>query len=213
MRDCLFLVADKNMEGTLLGLLSRPACHRSLGTGPFDFDPRHDLIVAHGQNDPGLYTRANELLRPYVGSHRHAVVIMDAAWNGAPPTEVIRNRLAAHLGDAGWVGNAGCAVVINPELECWFWQDSPHVCTALGHTGDYATLRIALAARGFWRDDAAKPHQPKEAVDWALRRSHLPRSSSIYRKLASLVSVRGCLDPAWLTMVVALREWFPAAAA
>lgn len=210
MRDCLFVVADKNMEGTLRGIFSRSEYHRTLGTGPFDFDPHQDLIVAHGQNDPGLYTRANELLRPYVGSHRHAVVIMDAAWSGAPPVDAIRNRLGVHLHDAGWTGDTGCAVVIDPELERWVWQDSPHVCAALGHGGEFGDLRASLTDQGFWREGEPKPHQPKEAVEWALRRARLPRSSSIYQRLAGQVSLRRCQDPAWITLVAALRAWFPA---
>ena len=31
MRDCLFLVADKNMEGMLKGFFSRQAFHHAMG--------------------------------------------------------------------------------------------------------------------------------------------------------------------------------------
>lgn len=209
MRDCLFLVADKNMEGILKGLFSRPHPHRTLGCGPFGFDPKQDLIVAHGQNDPGLYTRANALLQPYARSHRHAVVMLDAAWEGSPGAAPIVQRIQAHLTQAGWPGNAGCAVVISPELENWVWQDSPHVSQSLGFPGEYAQLRADLVARAYWQTDAAKPHQPKEAVEWSLMRARKPRSSAIYEQLASKVSTRHCIDPAFHALLTALRRWFP----
>jgi len=75
------------------------------------------LRVAHGQNDPGLYTRANEFLQPYASTHRHAVVIVDAEWDGSPGEEAILKRMSEHLNNAGWAEGKGCAVVIAPELE------------------------------------------------------------------------------------------------
>ena len=154
MRDCLFLVADKNMEGMLKGFFSRDAFHQSLGCGSFDFDPRQDLVVAHGLNDPGLYTRANELLQPFSRTHQHAVVIVDAEWDGSPGEDAISKRLDEHLTSAGWLADCGCAVVIAPELENWIWQDSPHVCSALGFNGAFAVLRTDLENQGFWTDEA-----------------------------------------------------------
>lgn len=209
MRDCLFLVADKNMEGMLKGFFSRDVFHRTMGCGHFDFDSRKDLRVAHGQHDPGLYTRANEFLQPYARTHRHAVVMVDAEWSGSPGKDAIAGRLAKHLISAGWSDGNGCAVVITPELENWVWQDSPHVCTALGFDGAYAALRQALEAEGFWRSDEAKPDRPKEAVEWTLRRSRKPRSSAIYQGLAKQVTLRRCTDPALGALRNALVGWFP----
>lgn len=210
MRDCLFLVADKNMEGMLKGFFSRDAFHHAVGCGHFDFDIRQDLLVAHGQNDPGLYTRANEFLQPYASTHRHAVVIVDAEWDGSPGAEAISQRLIEHLSDAGWLADYGCAVVINPELENWLWQDSPHVCTALGFEGEFAALRAALESQGFWQPHEAKPSRPKEAAEWVLRLSRKGRSSAIYQQLAMRVTARGCTDAAFHTLRNSLLRWFPA---
>jgi len=217
MRDCLFLVADKNMEGTLKGLFMREAFHRVLGCGRFDFDFRQDLVVAHGQNDPGLYTRANAFLRPYASSHRHAVVIVDAEWDGSPGEGAISHRLDEHLAHAGWGGGNGCAVVIVPELENWrtgelenwVWQDSPHVCAALGFEETFADLRIHLEKQGFWQTNQPKPHRPKEAVEWVLRQTRKSRSSAIYQQIAMRVTARGCKDQAFRALGKALRRWFP----
>ncbi|MBK9162249.1 MAG: hypothetical protein IPM27_12135 [Nitrosomonadales bacterium] len=211
MRDCLFLVADKNMEGMLKGFFSRDAFHHAVGCGHFDFDIRQDLLVAHGQNDPGLYTRANEFLQPYASTHRYAVVIVDAEWDGSPGAEAISQRLNEHLSNAGWAVDCGCSVVISPELENWLWQDSPHVCTALGFEGGFATLRIALENQGFWKQNEAKPNRPKEAAEWVLRQSKKGRSSAIYQQLAQRVTARGCTDTAFHTLRNSLLRWFPPA--
>ena len=208
MRDCLFLVADKNMEGMLKGFFSREVFHRAMGCGHFDFDLRQDLLVAHGQNDPGLYTRANEFLQPYASTHRHAIVIVDAEWSGSPGRDAILQRLNQHLLNAGWLNDSGCAVVIDPELESWVWQDSLHVCSALGFDGTFDALRTTLENQGFWQPNEAKPDRPKEAVEWTLRQSKKGRSSAIYQQLATRVTARGCIDPAFSTLRDALFRWF-----
>ena len=211
MRDCLFLVADKNMEGMLKGFFSRDAFHHAMGCGHFNFDYRQDLVVAHGQNDPGLYTRANEFLQPYASSHRHVVVIVDAEWDGSPGEEVITQRLHEHLTHAGWANDRGCVVVIAPELENWVWQDSPHVCSALNFDGQFVALRAELENQGFWQPNEAKPDRPKEAVEWMLRQSRKGRSSAVYQQLAMRVTARGCTDQAFQTLRNALLRWFPPA--
>ncbi|MBW8067235.1 MAG: hypothetical protein GJU73_07290 [Ferrovum sp.] len=210
MRDCLFLVADKNMEGMLKGFFSRDAFHRALDCGHFDFVPRHDLVVAHGLNDPGLYTRANELLQTFSNTHRHAVVIVDADWDGSPGKDAISSRLSAHLNSAGWTNDSGCGVVLDPELENWVWQDSPHVCSVLGYKGAFSELRTTLENQGFWQENETKPDRPKEAVEWVLRQSKIGRSSSIYQQLAMRVTTRGCTDAAFDKLRNALLQWFPA---
>jgi len=68
MRDCVFLVADSNMAAAFRGFFTRERFERSLGCGMFGFDPREDLIVDEAGSDPGVYGRAHELLRPYLGS-------------------------------------------------------------------------------------------------------------------------------------------------
>jgi hypothetical protein len=211
MRDCLFLVADKNMEGMLKGFFSRDAFHSAMGCRRFDFDWRQDLLVAHGQNDPGLYTRANEFLQPYARTHRHAVVMVDAEWSGSPGKDAILQRLNEHLANAGWPDDSGCGIVIAPELENWVWQDSPHVCSALGFDGAFVELRTTLEIQGFWQPNEAKPARPKEAVEWALRRSKKGRSSAIYQQLATRATARGCTDQAFYTLRNALLRWFPPA--
>ena len=55
-----------------------------------------------------------------------------------------------------------------------------------------------------------KPVRPKEAAEAALRKVRRPRSSNIYRKLAEVVSLQLCTDPAFLKLKSILQNWFPA---
>jgi hypothetical protein len=211
MRDCLFLVADKNMEGMFKGFFSRRNWHLSLGTAPFIFDAKEDLKVAHGQNDSGLYTRANELLLEcQAKNYRHVVVVIDVAWDAAPGVEKIEERLKGHFQSIGFPEDKACAVVIDPELENWVWQNNLHVCNALFYNDKFPVLREQLQKQGFWDKDRLKPQRPKEAVEWVLRKTRTPRSSSIYEKLASQVSLKHCQDGAFQHLLETLRCWFPA---
>lgn len=212
MNDILFFVADKNMREAVGGLLERDQIHRIVGCRPFSFDGRRDIKVAEGQNDPGLYTRANELLRPLRAEYTHAVVIADEEWNGSPGAAVIEQRLRVHLDDAGWTAENSLGLVVRPEADVWLWSDSPHSATALGWPS-WDALRPRLEQEGLLAAGRAKPERPKEAAEWALRNGagkKVPRSSAIYRQISSQASVQRCEDDALTRLLNALRAWFPA---
>ncbi len=211
MNDLLFLVADKNMAEAVAGLLERDQVHRVIGCRPFGFDSRRDIKVAAGQNDPGLYVRANELLRPLAPDYRRAVVIVDEEWEGSPGADVIEQQLRVHLADAGWSSDAALALVVRPEADVWLWSESPHSATALGWPS-WTELRPALEGAGWIAPGQTKPERPKEAAEWALRHCgrRAPRSAALYRQVASKVSVKGCQDIALAQLLKALRAWFPA---
>jgi hypothetical protein len=134
---------------------------------------------------------------------------MDAAWEGAPAPAQIRQRLVEHLVAAGWTVERVCAIVIEPELEAWFWMDSPHVEQAV-RWSDADGLRAWLAREGRWPQERTKPLDPKETLEWVCRRCRTPRSSSVYQKVASRVSLAHCVDPEAGRLVETLRRWFPA---
>ncbi len=214
MNDLLFLVADNDMAEAVAGLLERDQVHRLIGCRPFGFDSRRDIKVAAGQNDPGLYVRANELLRPLVADYRRAVVIVDEEWEGSPGAEVIEQRLQAHLADAGWSADAALALVVRPEADVWLWSDSPHSAAALGWPS-LNELRPALERANWITPGQTKPERPKEAAEWALRHCgrRAPRSAALYRQVASKVSIRRCEDSAVERLLDTLRAWFPTEAA
>jgi len=211
MNDLLFMVADTNMREALAGFLEREAAHRVIECREIDFDARRDIKVAKGQNDPGLFTRANELLRPFGGTYRHAVVVVDEEWDGSPGAAKIQAQLDEHLANVGWPPPDGLSLVVQPEVDNWLWSDSPHSATALGWRS-WDQLRPALQTNGWLEGDASKPSRPKEAAEWALRNGegNVKRSSSLYRKVAGSVSVRRCTDPAVEVLLSALQRWFPA---
>lgn len=205
MRDCVFLVADSQIEAMVCGFLAREQYHLSLGCGQFGFDPQQDLVV-HPQRDPGVYVRGVELLAAFRSSHRRAIVILDAAWEGSPGHAAVRAKVSQDL-SGSWPEHL--VIVLDPELEAWVWQENIHVVQNLG-AGDFATLRSALEAAGFWRPGDLKPHRPKEAVEHALRLAKLPRSAAIYRRIATRVSLANCVDPALAALRDGFRGWFGA---
>ncbi|MFH0899902.1 MAG: hypothetical protein V2A73_04660 [Pseudomonadota bacterium] len=198
MKDLLCLAADKNLEAALRGLLARPA---ALGLNAVDFD-----VLVHPRRDPGCYHEAHGFLQPFRDRYHHALVVFDRAWEGAPAQNplVLEQNVRQRLGNDGW----GDVVVIDPEIEVWVWSDSPHVEDCLGWRGRNPDLRTWLHSQGLWTAGRAKPDDPKEAVDRALRAVRIPRSSAIYGNLARLVSVARCTDDSFAKFCACLRQWF-----
>ncbi|MFV8752117.1 methylation-associated defense system protein MAD4 [Nannocystaceae bacterium ST9] len=208
MNDPLFFVADADMREAISGFLGRASVDRVIGCRRFDFDARRDIKVAN-EHDPGLYTRANELLRPFAGTYRHVVLVIDEDWGGSPGAERIRERLDEHLTEIGWPPPEGLGLVVQPEVDIWLWSDSPHSATAMGWRS-WDELRPALTTEGWLNEGQVKPEQPKEAAEWALRKRQIRRSPALYRKIAEAVSIRRCEDRAVECLLETLRRWFPA---
>ena len=208
-RDCVFLLADKNMKGAFEGFFSRENFHLSLNCGPFDFDVVKDIAVASGDNDPGLYTQGHELLRPFQVTHHRALVVLDAEWDGSPGAERIKADLSGKIKSTGWGSETFRVIVIDPELENWIWQKNDHVAKGLGCPSCQEMMGDATVQAG-WPEAEAKPPRPKELLEDILRRRRIPRSSAIYKNITSRVSVKGCTDSAFEELLAALREWFPA---
>lgn len=201
MKDLLCLVADANMKASMTALLGRP---EALGIRPVETE-----LLVHPRRDPGCFHDPDGLLRGARDVAQHALVLLDYSWDGAPPggaakaEEKLEERFRLS-GLAGWAH----AVVIDPELEAWIFSDSPHVEAALGWTDRSVAMRSALAEEGLWPEGETKPPDPKAAVIWALRQVRKPRSSSIYRDLASRVSLTRCQDRSFRRFRDLLRSWF-----
>jgi hypothetical protein len=120
------------MRASFEGFLTRNGFHHSLGCGAFLFDSRSDIVVASGDNDPGLYVRGHELLRPFLSSHRYAVLVLDALWDGSPGAINIKKHLTERVLATGWKDDCFQVIVIEPELENWIWQKNEHVARELG---------------------------------------------------------------------------------
>jgi len=195
------LVADKNAEFCVKGLLSRP---QSLGIHRISVD-----IFVHPESDPGCLLRAQDFLRPFWRQYDHALVMLDREGSGRDdqPRTTLEADLEERLFANGWA-NRAAAIVVDPELDAWVWSDSPEVDAVLGWAGRHPPLRSWLRSRGFILRDQAKPTRPKETMEEALQVAARRRSSAIYLELAKRVSVERCVDPAFLKLKGTLQRWF-----
>lgn len=200
-KDLIVLVADKNMEFTIKGLLGR---HRSFGIREIKSD-----IHVHPERDPGCRVRGHEFLRPFSSRYDHALVIFDREGSGREQIsrEALESEIEQHLSGSGWDDRA-TAIVIDPELENWVWSDSACVDNCLGWFEEEPDLRTWLQRKGFLEEGQIKPHRPKEAVEEALRFVSKPRSSAIYYDLAKQTPFENCIDSAFNKLRIVLRNWF-----
>lgn len=200
-KDLVVLVADKNIEYTVKGLLSR---QQSLGVRELSTD-----IYVHPESDPGCFLRAQDFLRPFHGQYAHTLVMLDRDGCGREnlSRESLEEDLEGRLSKAGWQDRAA-AIVLDPELEIWVWSDSPEVDSALGWATKRPGLREWLCSEGYLAGGETKPNRPKEAVVRALRISRKSRSSSLYLQLAECVSTQRCSDPAFVKFKTMLQRWF-----
>lgn len=200
-RDLVVLVADKNMEHAIRGILSR---HTSLRIESVLCD-----IFVHPEKDPGCLLRSHEFLRPFQRSHDYALVVFDREGCGRDqrPRVELEQAVEQRLDESGWQGRSG-VVAIDPELENWLWSPSPHVDAALGWRDHDPSLRSWLIQSGMLADALAKPDKPKRAVEEALQVVRKPRSSAVYQKIAQTVSLDRCTDPAFGKLKELLTTWF-----
>lgn len=205
MKDLILVVADSYQEKVMEALLPRlPFSH----TATFSYD-----IIRNPRNDSGSYNDSHELLRPYINQYSFAIVVFDHEGSGV---ENIKTREQTEmdvehlLSINGW-GDRKAAIVIDPELENWMWIDSPHVQDAIGWES-IEPLYVWARSNGKIAYGEAKPIRPKETLEEALRTSRTAKSAAIYKKIASRVSYRDCIDPAFLKLLGVLQVWFPAKA-
>lgn len=208
MRDCIFLLADKNMEGAFQGFFTRDGFHLSMQIARFNFDPTKDIIVGAGANDPGVYKRAHQLLRLYIRAYLHAIIVLDSEWEGSPGAVTIRDDIRENMVNNGWESDRFEVIVIEPELEAWILQDSPHVAQAFNFR-EHTSLRVWLQQEGLWNNQLTKCPEPKEAIQKIERVTGTPRSSAIYKRITNRVSIRYCVDASFQSLCDVLQRWFP----
>lgn len=210
-RDCVFLLADGTMAAFVQGFLCRGHLEGRLGCRTFAFDPLEDVVVdvVSGNTDGGLHIRGHEILRPYLRSHRHAMVVLDQEFGGLLPAAEVRRDILTNLYRCGWPLGSVDVVVIEPELETWIWQrDNPHVAAAFGYRKE-TPIEVWLSHQGVWPPEALKPDQPKRAAELTLRLTRPGPPIVVYRKVAEKISVRHCADAAFHQFRASLGTWFP----
>lgn len=202
-RDLVALVADKDMEHALGGVLGRgPA----LGIRPLLAD-----IFVHPQRDPGCRSDAAGFLRSFVHQYDFALTLFDHEGSGreSATREELESMVEQELGRAGWDDRAG-TVVIEPELEAWLWTDSPELDRVAGWQGRAPGLRDWLRSSKFEVGELGKPLRPKEAFRDALRQVQKRPSPALFGQLAERASLERCVDPSFAKLKATLQRWFPA---
>ena len=202
MIDLVCVVADRQIEAAISGLLDRPS---ALGIRRIEKE-----ILRHPGRDPGCYFYPTEILRGYRQSAEHALIIFDHAWEGRPTGSAadFESNIVEKFRREG-MEDWAVPVVIEPELEAWVFSASRNVDQILGWRNRNPDLREALEQQSFWKPGDPKPGDPKEALDWALREVKKPRDSSIFRDLARRVSTKSCQDRAFRRLRGLLQDWFP----
>jgi hypothetical protein len=199
--DLIILVADRNMEASLAGILNRRKSFHITTELRFE-------ISRHPEKDCGCRLRSHEFLSTFQRQFRFALVVFDREGCGSSDSrQSLEEQVERHLAHHGWEARSA-AIVIEPELEAWVWSSSPHVAEELGWNDDSIAMRDWMQKQGYLGAGELKPTRPKESMEKILRRMKKPRSSSIYQALASKVGFAGCRDPAFLKLKAVLTKWF-----
>ncbi len=201
MRDLLLLVADKNMEFAVAGVLRR---YEALGIRSVDFE-----VKVHAERDGGVRTTGAEILTRYAGSFQLSLMMLDLEGSGSKCIDAVEleTELDRKL-ELIW-GDRAKSIVIEPEVDIWLWGSDTALQNVLRWSKQIA-IRRWLQNCGFLIDDNGKPIRPKEAFEIVLRECRCPRSSSIYQKITSTISLRNCTDSAFQRLAGKVREWFAA---
>ena len=99
-------------------------------------------------------------------------------------------------------------VAIEPELENWIWVEPLHLQTVTAWS-ESTSVNEWLKSTGKWAKGAAKPSDPKAALDDVCQLARVPRSAVIYKYIAAKAGLAKCTDPAFLAMRSILQGWFP----
>ncbi|MBI2729319.1 MAG: hypothetical protein HYX40_00950 [Sphingobacteriales bacterium] len=201
MKDLVVIVADGTIQKVLEELLRRVAV--SSNTNNFTFD-----VISNIGHDAGCYNDSHEILINFVNQYFYAMVVFDKEGSGVEekPRTTIEEDVESLLDKNGWAGR-NSVIVIDPELENWIWQNSPHVENAFGWNST-DNLYAWCYGHGIIAQGESKPFRPKESLQRILKETKTPFSSSIHKKIAEKVSYKNCQDPAFVKLTKTLYEWF-----
>jgi hypothetical protein len=178
--------------------------HQPLGIRAISYD-----VIQQPNYDTAFLQSAHLTLQAQSRNFRHALAVCDR--HGCAKSLLPRERLEALIENqlANQWGDRAAAIVIDPELENWVWADSPHVAEAPGWQGGMSALWTWLRNKGLLAEGQTKPAGPQAVLLEALRLKNKRKSSSLFKDLASKVSLHACIDPAFLKLRSTLQGWFP----
>jgi hypothetical protein len=203
MKELIVLAADGQQKAVIEVLLEKR--HTSLRICKLVPGQDFDVFVLPNK-DPGVYKEAGQFLSVFARQYKYALVLIDSEWEGSPGRNNIKERIQNDLDQNGWKDRSS-TIVIAPELEIWVWSSSNEIPEILGQS--WEQIHELAAKRNLWQEGAPKPRRPKELMELVLSEGRKQRSSSVFRKLAEKISLRGCQDLAFQCLGEKLREWFP----
>jgi hypothetical protein len=197
--DLFVLVADKNVHFALEGALARP---EAIGIRPISRQ-----IRVHSGRDGGCRTTGVDILALERRLHDAFLLVFDFEGCGAEcEVDELEAQLDAQLQER--VGLKSKAIVIEPEADIWVWG-SDNVLSEIFEWPLDVGIRDWLVANGFVFAPDGKPLRPKEALEALLTVHRKPRSSALYKRITSRISLARCTDPAYGRTRDALLGWFP----
>ena len=203
--NLVVLTADLQMHRVVETLLQyrRP----SLGISP-DFSVE---VRRHPQQDSGCRTASQTVLNPLRNTHRKVMVIFDWQGSGAGVDAVeLESDLERQYERDGWETGRVAFVVIEPELDAWvFGASLPRLQQAF-EWSQPQPIRDWLESRGHLQPGAAKPQDPKRAVDAIMELHRKHRTAKMYADLARNTGLARCQDRAFQKFRSTLQRWFPA---
>ena len=205
MKDLLVVVADKNMKFAIEGLLIK---NEAFNIREVDFE----VIAFADKCDTGMFQHSIAFLREINALSRYHYVILMFDWEGCGQEHKMsldkaQALIQEMLDQNGWK-NKSSVIILNPELEIWCWAQSNKMAEIIKWP-DYKSITKYLIEKEYLSEGETKPGRPKEAFEELLKEKSKPRSSAIYKDLASYVSFKKCEDQAFLTFKEVLRNWFP----
>lgn len=213
MPDRLAVVVPDGAYPLVIGRLLQSRAE-SLGTRPVELEIVKDIL-----RDSSGETAS--ILRPYLSSVSHALVIRDLEGSGweSRGAAALEAALRTDLERNGWQNRPLEVIVVEPEIEIWLRFDSRHLAdlveTKARKKKDMSALLFpeictSAIARHGGLGSHGKPIRPKEVLEEILREFGIQRSNSLYDWLAERESLRGCKVASFRRLAARLQEWFPA---
>jgi hypothetical protein len=202
MKDLLLLTADKDAEFTLKSLINKIIIVENINQISFD-------IITHPQRDPGVAKQTIEYIRPYITDYRFVIILYDHEGSGKESIEKaeLESSMENDLANNGWREKNTC-ILFEPELESWLWVNKQHLHSLVDWQNDQDIYQW-INKNGFDSiNNSNKPTRPKEAFEAVLKHQKIPRSSSLYSKLAETASYQNCIDDSFDKFIKKIREWF-----
>ena len=199
MKDLALLVADKNMDFAMRGILNRP---KAVGIRAVTYE-----IKQHMNRDGGVRTTGPETLALLRSRFHHGIIMLDWEGSGSKSASAIALEAELELRLARTWGNHAKAIVVEPELDVWIWGSDNALVEILAWD-EHQGIRQWLVDRGYSFDGNEKPERPKEALNELMIRLDQPRSSALYEKITGRISLAQCVDPAFRRLRTTLQSWF-----